>query len=283
MPSTPRAALFSLARPHVLPVREDHLTFIGEALSREEEGARGLRPRATGLARAGRQRQAHAARREMHGTRASGISIDDVRGVVNCAQDAERGPAAPSWFVAADSASPSGLRRSRAKSSVTGRRTLRGVPGRRRVGAGRVAAAARRRRPAGGLARTFAEWHALSRCDHPVASRSGRDGRGPAVASRRVRYVGGRTRPAGGPTPGRHSRAARRGRGGARPRSWFACPLHALARRCSKSDGGNPWVLFCSPAPVRFGVKTTRCVAPQNPRFARQAALGTQQRELTLV
>ena len=85
---------------------------------------------------------------EMHGTRASGISIDDVRGVVNCAQDAEReAGGGASWFMAADSASlKSGLRREvpgQNPAGGLGAGPLRVVPGRRRVARRRPAAAAR--------------------------------------------------------------------------------------------------------------------------------------------
>jgi hypothetical protein len=139
---------------------------------------------------------------EMHGTRSTSIGVDDVRGVVACAQEAEQEAGGKSsWFVAADSAS---LRAD----------FLKRFPGKivladwapdpfasYQVGGGSRGGG--RRRPGGApdpramraaLARTFAEWYALSRCDYLVASRSGfsRTAAAVAVAARgaSVRYVG---------------------------------------------------------------------------------------------
>ena len=129
-------------------------------------------------------------------------AFDDVRGVVNCAQDAEReAGGAASWFIAADSAS---LRADFAE-KFPGKILLADwAPdpfASYQVGGGSRGGGRRRPRARAepgqlreALARTFAEWYALSRCDHLVASRSGfsRTAAAVAVATRNatVRYVG---------------------------------------------------------------------------------------------
>ena len=211
-------ALFSLARPHVQAYEKTISPLLEKLEAAKKKGpvvcvhARtGLMPELRRVDNGKRTRPDD----EMHGTRASGISIDDVRGVVNCAQDAEReAGGAATWFMAADSASSerTSPRSSPAKSCWrTGRRT----PSRRtRSAAGRAAAGGGRARggagPAarGAPARTFAEWYALSRCDHLVACAErlladGRGRRGRGRGTRPCATSGGWTRPAGAPTPGR--------------------------------------------------------------------------------
>ena len=102
-------ALFSLARPHVQAYEKTISPLLEKLEAAKKKGpvvcvhARtGLMPELRRVDNGKRTRPDD----EMHGTRASGISIDDVRGVVNCAQDAEReAGGGATWFVAADSAS----------------------------------------------------------------------------------------------------------------------------------------------------------------------------------
>ena len=137
----------------------------------------------------------------MHGTRASGISIDDVRGV-ELRPDAKREAGGAASLVCGGGLN---FKRADFAEKFPGKILLADWapdPSRRtRSAAGRAAAAGGGRAPersrasCAGPARTFAEWYAPSRCDHLVASRSGfsRTAAAAAVAATpnaSVRYVG---------------------------------------------------------------------------------------------
>jgi hypothetical protein len=198
-------ALFSLARPHVQAYEKTVAPLLAKLEAAKKKGPVVCVHARTGLMPELRRSEGGKRTRpddEMHGTRSSGISIDDVRGVVNCAQDAEReAGGGATWFVAADSAS---LRADFAE-KFPGKILLADwAPdpfAAYQVGGGSRGGGRRRPRARAepgqlreALARTFAEWYALSRCDHLVASRSGfsRTAAAVAVATRNatVRYVG---------------------------------------------------------------------------------------------
>jgi hypothetical protein len=198
-------ALFSLARPHAQAYEKTVAPLLEKLEAAKKKGPVVCVHARTGLMPELRRSEGGKRTRpddEMHGTRSSGISIDDVRGVVDCAQDAEReAGGAATWFVAADSAS---LRADFAE-KFPGKILLADwAPdpfASYQVGGGSRGGGRRRPRARAepdqlreALARTFAEWYALSRCDHLVASRSGfsRTAAAVAVATRNatVRYVG---------------------------------------------------------------------------------------------
>ena len=120
---------------------------------------------------------------EMHGA-AAAVSVADLAGFVACARAAEAAAGgAATWFLAADSAS---LRRDFLATFGADKVLL--APwapdpfaayqhgGGSRGGGRRDSAVPDDGDPdrmRGALGRTFAEWYALSRCDHLVASRSG--------------------------------------------------------------------------------------------------------------
>ena len=282
-PSTRRAVRSSpLARPHVQAYEKTVAPLLEKLEAAKKKGpvvcvhARtGLMPELRRVDNGKRTRPDD----EMHGTRSSGISIDDVRGVVNCAQDAEReAGGAASWFIAADSPS---LRADFAK-KFPGKILLADwAPdpfAAYQVGGGSRGGGRRRPRAQAepgqlreALARTFAEWCARARAATASSRRAAAAADGRGRRGRDPERDGALRRAAGRALPARRRRvadgaAARRGRGGALICGWFACH-RARARMFSKSDGGaTREVLFClRDLAFRSSIYDA---APQNPRFA---------------